>query len=86
MAPWSQAVRASRPRDIRLVEVTHAFEGHRYRSPYPFGDRTVDRVTILNVKVRVRPVTGREAWGFGSMTLGNAWAFPKVPQDGGSAR
>ena len=26
---------------------------------------------------------GREAWGFGSMTLGNAWAFPAASQEAG---
>ena len=26
---------------------------------------------------------GREAWGFGSMTLGNAWAFPAASQEVG---
>ena len=81
MAPWTQAVRASRPRDVRIVEVAHAFEEHRYRAPYQFGGRTVDRVTILNVDLRVRTGDGREAWGFGTMPLGNAWAFPGVPYD-----
>ena len=76
-------MRASRPTDIRVVEVTHAFERHTYRAPYMFGGRSVDRVTILNVQVRVRTGAGVEAWGFGSMTLGNAWAFPKVSQDDG---
>jgi L-alanine-DL-glutamate epimerase-like enolase superfamily enzyme len=77
------ALRAVRPTDIRISEVTHAFEGHTYRSPYMFGGRSVDRVTILNAQVRVRTGGGQEAWGFGSMTLGNAWAFPKVTQDEG---
>jgi L-alanine-DL-glutamate epimerase-like enolase superfamily enzyme len=81
MAPWTQAVRASRPRDIRIVEVVHSFEEHRYRAPYQFGGRTVDRVTLLNVDLRVRTGDGKEAWGFGSMPLGNAWAFPGVPYD-----
>ena len=29
------------------------------------------------------PAPAREAWGFGSMTLGNAWAFPAASQDDG---
>ena len=82
-APGAPAVRVARPTDIGLVEVTHAFEGHTYRAPYMFGGRSVDRVTILNVQVRVRTGGGIESWGFGSMTLGNAWAFPKVTQDEG---
>jgi L-alanine-DL-glutamate epimerase-like enolase superfamily enzyme len=77
------AVVVSRPTDIRIVEVDHQFEDYRYRAPYQFGGRSVDRVTILNVNCRVRTTTGREAWGFGSMTLGNAWAFPAASQDVG---
>jgi L-alanine-DL-glutamate epimerase-like enolase superfamily enzyme len=72
-----------RPTDIRIVEVAHEFEDFRYRAPYQFGGRTVDSVTLLNVHCRVRTGEGREAWGFGSMTLGNAWAFPAASQDAG---
>ena len=86
---WRQnsapAVAAIRPTDIRIVSVDHSFEEFRYRAPYQFGGRTVDRVTILNVNCRVRTHGGsdggRDSWGFGSMTLGNAWAFPAVAHD-----
>ena len=77
------AVRAPRATDIRLVEVEHGYESHTYRTPYMFGGRSVDRVTILNVRCRVRTGSGKEAWGFGSMTLGNAWSFPSVSQEDG---
>ena len=77
------AVHPSRPTDIRIIEVTHAFEDFTYRAPYQFGGRTVDRVTLLNVHCRVRTGDGKEARGFGSMTLGNAWAFPAVSHDDG---
>ncbi len=76
-------MRISRPTDIGIVEVGHRFEEFRYRAPYQFGGRTVDRVTLLNVDCRVRTGDGKEAWGFGSMTLGNAWAFPAVPHEVG---
>jgi L-alanine-DL-glutamate epimerase-like enolase superfamily enzyme len=82
-APAAPAIRASRSTDIRIVSVDHRFEEFRYRAPYQFGGRTVDRVTILDVNCRVRTGDGREAWGFGSMTLGNAWAFPAAPHDVG---
>ena len=72
-----------RPTDIRVAEVAHGFEEFRYRAPYQFGGRSVDRVTILNVTCRVRTAGGREAQGFGSMTLGNAWAFPAAGQEAG---
>ena len=71
------------PSDVRIVEVGHQFEDFQYRAPYQFGGRSVDRVTILNVNCRLRAGDGREAWGFGSMTLGNAWAFPAASQDVG---
>jgi L-alanine-DL-glutamate epimerase-like enolase superfamily enzyme len=83
VARRAPAVSASKPRDARIVAVDHQFEEFRYRTPYQFGGRSVDRVTILNVNCRVRAGDGREAWGFGSMTLGNAWAFPAASQDAG---
>ncbi len=83
VAQRAPAVSASKPREARIVAVDHQFEEFRYRTPYQFGGRSVDRVTILNVNCRVRTGDGREAWGFGSMTLGNAWAFPAASQDAG---
>lgn len=77
------ALAVPRPADIHIVEVSHGFEEYRYRTPYQFGGRSVDRVTLLNVSCRVRTAAGIDAWGFGSMTLGNAWAFPAAPQDAG---
>ncbi len=77
------AVRRARPTDIRVVEVQHRFQEFTYRAPYQFGGRTVDRVTILDVDCRVRTGDGKHAWGFGSMTLGNAWAFPAASQEAG---
>ena len=77
------AVRFVRATDIRIVHIDHAYDEYTYRAPYQFGGRSVDRVTILNVNCRVRTGGGREAWGFGSMTLGNAWAFPQASQEAG---
>jgi L-alanine-DL-glutamate epimerase-like enolase superfamily enzyme len=77
------AIMAPRPTDIHIAETDCQFEEYVYRSPYQFGGRSVDRVTLLNVTCRVRTASGIDAWGFGSMTLGNAWAFPAAPQDVG---
>jgi L-alanine-DL-glutamate epimerase-like enolase superfamily enzyme len=77
------AIASSRSTDVRVLEVSHRFEEFRYRAPYQFGGRSVDRVTILDVACRLRTTGGREAWGFGSMTLGNAWAFPAASQEEG---
>ena len=62
--------------DIRIDEVRHGYEDYIYRAPYKFGGRVVDRVTLLNVRCRVTTRDGKTAWGFGSMTMGNMWAFP----------
>ena len=73
----------SRPTDISIAEVNHSYEDFRYRAPYQFGGRSVDSVTLLNVSCRVQTGDGRESWGFGSMTLGNAWSFPAASHDDG---
>lgn len=62
--------------EIRIAEVRASFEDHLYRAPYLFGGKTVDRVTLLNVEVTVRSRNGTSARGFGSMPLGNIWAYP----------
>jgi L-alanine-DL-glutamate epimerase-like enolase superfamily enzyme len=72
----SAAVAAPRASHIRVAEVRHGYEDYLYRAPYKFGGRVVDRVTLLNVRCRVTTSAGKSAWGFGSMTLGNLWAFP----------
>jgi L-alanine-DL-glutamate epimerase-like enolase superfamily enzyme len=62
--------------EIRIEDVQASFEDHLYRAPYLFGGKRVDRVTLLNVRVTVRARDGRSARGFGSMPLGNVWAYP----------
>jgi L-alanine-DL-glutamate epimerase-like enolase superfamily enzyme len=61
---------------IRIESVTHGYEDFLYRTPLKFGGTAVDRVTLLNVECRVRTHAGKVARGFGSMPLGNVWAFP----------
>jgi L-alanine-DL-glutamate epimerase-like enolase superfamily enzyme len=61
---------------IRIKEACVSFEDFRYRTPMKFRATLVDRVTLLNVTVRVEGKDGGVAVGFGSMTLGNVWAFP----------
>ena len=79
------AARVSRPTDIRVVEVSHSFQRFKYRAPYMFGGRQVAETTLLDVVCRVRTGDGREARGFGSMTMGNAWAFPAANHETGLA-
>jgi L-alanine-DL-glutamate epimerase-like enolase superfamily enzyme len=67
---------ATRSTDVRIDSVSFGFEDYLYRTPIKFGGTEVDRVTLLNVHATVRTREGKIAKGFGSMPLGNVWAFP----------
>ena len=69
-------MRSSKPTDIIIDDVSYQYDEFRYRAPYQFGGRTVDRATILNVRCTVHARNGRVAKGFAAMPLGNVWAFP----------
>jgi L-alanine-DL-glutamate epimerase-like enolase superfamily enzyme len=73
----------ARQTDPRIDELSTSFEDFKYRAPYKFGGKEVDRVTMLNVRCRVQSKSGRTAEGFASMPLGNVWSFPapQVPYD-----
>jgi L-alanine-DL-glutamate epimerase-like enolase superfamily enzyme len=74
---WSFGTRTPpKATDARIDEVSYDYEEFLYRTPYKFGGRSVDRVTLLNVHCSVRTRDGRVAVGFGSMPLGNVWSFP----------
>ncbi|MBI3412334.1 MAG: mandelate racemase/muconate lactonizing enzyme family protein [Planctomycetes bacterium] len=68
-----------KPSDIRINDLSFSYEDHRYRTPIKFGGVALDRVTLLNVHVDVHTRDGKRARGFGSMPLGNVWAFPSKP-------
>ncbi len=67
---------AANPLDMRIDSVEMFEESYSYRAPIKFGGSLVDRVTILNVRLRARNRAGRETEGFGSMPLGNVWSWP----------
>lgn len=67
--------------EIAVEEIRASFEDFHYRAPYKFGGKSVDRVTLLNVDVTVRTRDGKRAKGFGSMSLGNVWAWPGKSYD-----
>lgn len=66
----------SKPTDIRIEDVHVDVEDLPFRAPLKFGGRVVDHYQIVNVHVRVRTRSGREATGFGSMPIGHVWAWP----------
>ena len=76
----------ARPTDIRIVEVDHRFEEFRYRAPYQFGGRTVDRVTLA--QRRVPGPHGRRQGGVG-LRVDDARqrvGLSAVPHDAGAGR
>lgn len=64
------------PTDVRVADVSFDTADYRYRTPIKFGGVALDRVTLLNVPLTVEGRDGRTAEGFGSMPLGNVWAWP----------
>jgi len=65
-----------KPTDIRLLSVAVKAEAFPYRSPIKFGGRVVTDVTLLTTTVEVETRDGRRGRGFGSMPMGNVWAWP----------
>ena len=65
-----------KPTDIQLTSARCSTQQFDYRSPMKFGGRVVRDVTLLDVTVEVRTRDGRVGSGFGSMTMGNIWAWP----------
>jgi L-alanine-DL-glutamate epimerase-like enolase superfamily enzyme len=67
-----------KPTDIRLLSVRSATEQIRFRAPLKFGGRVVTDVVLVNVTVEVEARQGRRGQGFGSMPMGNVWAWPSA--------
>ena len=66
----------SKPTDVRIIDASLAIEPVPFRAPLKFGGRVVDRENLMNVLVTVETRGGRQATGFGSMPVGNIWAWP----------
>lgn len=59
-----------------IVTLDCSFEPIHFRAPLKFGGRVVDHSYCINVRVRMKTQNGREVDGFGSMPVGNVWAWP----------
>lgn len=67
----------SKATDIRITNAACAVESLPFRAPLKFGGRVIERSLLLNVDVEVESRDGkRHTAGFGSMPLGNIWAWP----------
>lgn len=62
--------------DIRIRDASFQADTISYRTPIKFGGRVVTAATIVNIALDVETRDGRRGRGFGSMPLGNAWAWP----------
>lgn len=51
-----------------------------FRTPFKFGASVISELSIPSVELRISR-GGKEATGRGSMPLGNAWSFPRVPYE-----
>ncbi|HVU87862.1 MAG TPA: mandelate racemase/muconate lactonizing enzyme family protein [Pirellulales bacterium] len=72
----------AKPTDIRLRELSSSTERFAYRTPIKFGGRVVTDAVVLDVHLDVETRDGRRARGTGSMSLGNAWAWPSAKVSG----
>lgn len=68
--------------DIRLIRATSETERFDYRAPIKFGGRVVNDVVLLHVTAEVETRDGRRGQGFGSMPMGNTWAWPSSKVSG----
>ncbi len=66
----------SKPSDIRVTEALISFEPCPFRMPLKFGGRVMSESQLINVEVTVESRSGQHATGFGSMPVGNVWAWP----------
>jgi L-alanine-DL-glutamate epimerase-like enolase superfamily enzyme len=66
----------TKPTDVRVLSVASTTELIKYRSPIKFGGRVVVDAMLLNVTLEMETRDGKRGQGFGSMPMGNVWAWP----------
>ena len=72
----------SKSTDIRIKDIQATTQQIDYRTPIKFGGRVVNDVVLYEVNVVVESRDGQTAKGFGSMPVGNVWAWPSDSVDG----
>lgn len=65
----------SKPTDLRVLSCSTQTELISYRSPIKFGGRVVTEAVLVNVNLAVETRSGKAGQGFGSMPMGNVWAW-----------
>jgi L-alanine-DL-glutamate epimerase-like enolase superfamily enzyme len=74
-AGLTPAVRTRRRSALRVESMRVGYEDYSYRTPMKWGGVVIHEATILNVHCTATVNTGRTIHGFGSMKMGNTWAF-----------
>ena len=62
--------------DVRVVQASITFEPVTFRAPLKFGGRVMQSSTLMNVEVEVESRGKKRSVGFGSMPVGQIWAWP----------
>lgn len=68
----------SRPTDICITDAVASYQKYPFRTPLKFGGRTQTEHHLINVQVTVKTKSGKQAAGFGSMPVGQVWAWPSA--------
>ncbi|QDT65311.1 enolase C-terminal domain-like protein [Calycomorphotria hydatis] len=71
--------------NARIVDVTINLEPVPFRMPLKFGGRVVDQTQLINATATLEGTDGSTAIGFGSMPVGNIWAWPSAVVDATTA-
>ncbi len=67
----------SKATDVRIKFAACAIEPVSFRAPLKFGGRVIDKSFLINCTLTVESRDGKHhATGFGSMPVGNIWAWP----------
>ena len=76
----------SKATDVCIKSANCAFEPLTFRTPLKFGGRILDKSFLINVDVTVETRDGKHReTGFGSMPVGNIWAWPSEGVSGDQA-
>ncbi len=68
--------------DVKIRDAVCSFEPVTFRAPLKFGGRVIDKTFLINVEVTVENQRGKHETGFGSMPIGNIWAWPSMQLSG----
>lgn len=69
----------SKATDVRIKFAAYSVEPLVFRTPLKFGGRVLDKSFLINCTLTVESRDGKHhATGFGSMPVGNIWAWPST--------